>query len=366
MLWRGRQISKVAALALVLLSGTSCVPAAGAGPSDAKAFWGPLGVNGASSFPIYHDLGVGIFEMPLSWADVTIRRPRHARDPRDPAYRWPGEIDSALAQAAPYKMRILLQVIHTPRWANGGRPQNWAPTHPSDLADFLTAAARRYPAVHLWMIWGEPDRAPNFEPLTPARPGLRRLSKKQQVAPHRYAQMLEASYGALKRVSPRNLVIGGNTFTTGDITTREWIENLRLPNGHPPRMDLYGHNPFCVRAPDLSNPPSRRDGVDFSDLSRLSRLVDRNLAPRGHHIRLYLSEWTLPTSPGDIHFSFWVDPVVQAQWITDAWRIVRHHRFIYALAWINLKDDPAGQGTRGGLLDENGKPKPGYYAFKAG
>ena len=25
---------------------------------------------------------------------------------------------------------------------------------PADFADFATAAARRYPQVHLWMIWG--------------------------------------------------------------------------------------------------------------------------------------------------------------------------------------------------------------------
>ena len=178
--------------------------------------------------------------------------------------------------------------------------------------------------------------------------------------------MLDASYRTLKRVNTRNLVIGGDTYTTGDISTRQWIENLRLPNGQPPRMDLYGHNPFSWRAPDLANPPSPNDGVDFSDLGRLSHLVDSNLAGRRRHLKLFLSEWTVPTSPGDIQFNFWVTPVMQAQWIRRAWRIVRSHRFIYALAWINLSDDPAGEGTRGGLLDQYGKPKPGYYAFRAG
>ena len=182
--------------------------------------------------------------------------------------------------------------------------------------------------------------------------------------------MLDASYAALKAVSRRNLVIGGNTYTTGDIDTSQWIENLRLPNGRPPRMDLYGHNPFSFRAPNLANPPSPDGEVDFSDLGRLSRLVDRNLAPRGHHIRLFLSEWTIPTAPDAAHchdseFNICTTPKVQAQWITDAWRIVRHHSFIYALGWIHVYDDPPG-GSLGGLLYYHGHPKPGFYAFKAG
>ena len=49
-------------------------------------------------------------------------------------------------------------------------PANWAPHNPQDYANFAIAAARRYPSVHLWMIWGEPSRAPDFEPLTPAKP----------------------------------------------------------------------------------------------------------------------------------------------------------------------------------------------------
>lgn len=58
-------------------------------------------------------------------------------------------------------------------------------------------------------------------------------------------------------------------------------------------------------------------------------------------------------------------PSVQAQWITDAWRIVRGSSFIYALGWIHFFDDGPG-GSTGGLLDNQGNPKPGFYAFEAG
>jgi hypothetical protein len=352
-------------LLITLAIGTS-VPAAAA-KNGYKAFFGPIAVNGHSQFPIYHKLGVQIFQIYMSWASVAPTRPQSPLDPRDPAYHWPADVQAGIDAATKNHMRVMLEIAYSPPWANGGRAANYPPKRASDFAAFATAAARRYRRVHLWLIWGEPNRRPNWGSLIPASPTAHSLTRAQAATPHKYAQILDASYAALKRVGKRNMVIGGNTFTTGDIATRLWIENLRLPNGRPPRMDFYGHNPFCWRAPNLANRPSPDGEFDFSDLGRLSRLVQRYLAPRHHRIKLYLSEWTIPTSPHDDEFNYYVTRKLQAQWITDAWRIVRHSRFIYALGWIHLYDDPPGtNGSSGGLLTSKGVPKPGYYAFKAG
>jgi hypothetical protein len=360
----------VTASVLVALAAVgACAPTAIASRADKKAIWGPVTVNGRSAFPMYRDLGVGIFQTGLNWAAVAPTRPHHARDPGDGAYRWPADLDYAIAQAARYRMRILLQVSRAPTWANGGRAENDPPRDVGDWARFMTAAARRYPSVHLWMIWGEPNGLPNNGSLVPAPHNALRLTPEQAAAPHRYARMLDASYGALKRVSRRNLVIGGNTFSGGDIPSRLWIRNLQLPGGRAPRMDLYGHNPFSARAPNLANPamdPSVGKPawiVDFSDLGRLSRLVDTKLA-RGHKIRLFLSEWMIPTGV-DSELNFHTTRAVQARWIRAGWRIVRRSSFIYALGWIHLFDDPPG-GSMSGLLDAEGRPKPGYFAFRAG
>jgi len=142
---------------------------AGARPvTNKKAIWGPLTLNGASAFDTYQRLGAGIYEMSLNWRDVAAARPARPGDPADPAYRWPASVDVAVREARAHGMRVLLKLAATPAWANGGRAANWAPDDPRDLARFAKAAARRYPEVRRWMIWGEPTRQPNFMPLTPA------------------------------------------------------------------------------------------------------------------------------------------------------------------------------------------------------
>lgn len=339
-----------------------CATPASASALALKAIWGPTVDRGVSQFPVYRDLGIQLVETSLDWATVAPVRPAHPRDPHDPAYAWPVALADTLAGTAGQGIRVAIELTRAPRWANGGRPPNWAPRRPTDYADFAAAAARRYPTVHLWMIWGEPTRQADFRPLVPAAP-LTRLTAAQRTAPHRYAQLLDDAYGALKRASRRNLVIGGMTFTTGEIDTQQWIENLRLPNGRPPRLDLYGHNPFTSRDPNLANPPSPSGGVDFSDLRRLAGWIDRYLGRGRPQIKLFLSEWTIPTAVDD-EFNFFVTPAVQAQWISDGLRIARSWPRVYALGWIHLYDDRPS--TAGGLLDAQGAPKPGYLAWKHG
>ncbi len=336
----------------------ACVSADGV-----KAMWGPYLRNGVSLFPAYRELGVTIYQDDLRWNEIAPHRPRHPRSPSDPAYRWPTEVTNAVREAQQYHMGVALQIIYSPHWANGNKPPQWATFNPQSYANFAIAASRRYPSVHLWMIWGEPDRSHNFRPLTPARPYIP-LNARQRIAPHLYSRILDAAYAALKSVNPANLVIGGMTDTAASISPEQWIENMRLPNGTPPRLDLYGHNPFNIRAPDLSNPPSGFGQIDFSDLGRLTELVDSNLGrPQNPHPRLFLSEWTVPTR-ADGEFNFHVEQRVQAAWITDGLNIARADPSIYALGWIHLYDELPQ--AAGGLIEADGRKKLGYFAWKDG
>jgi hypothetical protein len=182
---------------------------------------------------------------------------------------------------------------------------------------------------------------------------------------------LDAAYGALKHSNPRNLVIGGNTLVTGDVSPYNWIKNLRLPNGRAPRMDMYGHNPFSARRPLLGRPPLGHGFADFSDLDLLARWVDRWLGrPRGkRRMKLFLSELFWPTDHPNHEFNFWVERRTAASWLATALKVTRRWSRIYTLGWFSLYDDrprPRGDEVNRGLLDRFGRKKPAYFAYKRG
>ncbi|HWI06197.1 MAG TPA: hypothetical protein VNT54_01620 [Solirubrobacteraceae bacterium] len=108
--------------------------------------------------------------------------------------------------------------------------------------------------------------------------------------------------------------------------------------------------------------------MDFSDLGRFHRQIQRYLGrPRHKRIRLFLSEFTIPTGP-DREFNFYVSEKTQKKWITNAFRVARKVNAA-GLGWIHLYDEAPSPGNtvvRGGLLTHDGKRKPGFYAFMRG
>ena len=359
MLFRARFNRPVARVACAL-----ALAALGVLPSSAAAFQKSIWYephNGVNQFPLYRQLGVKIVQESIDWASIASTRPANASDPNDPAYAWPAVVSYVLGQAQRFHMQVALQIDDSPAWANGGHPDpGWAPLHPSDYAQFAAAAARRYPGIHLWMIIGEPTRGDRFKPFQGGIPG-QRLTGAQLAPPHLYARILDASYGALKHVSRQNLVIGGNTYTTGMDDPLQWIQNLQLPDGRPPRMDMWGHNPFTYHSPVFRRPFSPFDEVQFSDLHELEGWIQRYLH---RPLPLFLSEFTMPTTSDDSEFNFWVDPKVAGNWVADAMRESRHWQLIYTLGWIHVYDQPGV--TSGGLLTASGTPKPDFYSFARG
>lgn len=346
-------------LAPLLLSAAACLaPLLSPAPASAalKSIWGPVQLpDGSSAFPLYRTLGVDVFQLPVSWRHTAPTRPTNPTDPSDPTYLWPGDLSYAVAEGQKHGIKVAPMVIQTPEWANGGRPSNWAPDRPTDYAQFLTAASRRYPNVRHWMIWGEPSRRVLFNPMPPNSPR----------GPRRYARILEASYKALKRRSRRNIVIGGMTFTVGDVLPRDFVRWMRLPSGLPPRLDWWGHNPFSTRFPRLSQRPYARGARDISDVDTLEREVRRAYRPRRRRPRLWLSEFTVSSDHGSDQFNFFVSRSDQARWLAAAFRLAKRQRSVAGLGWYQLYDTPGPSGDRTwGLLTTSGERKPAFYAYQ--
>ena len=331
-----------------------------------KTMWGPpFLADGTTLFPEYKKLGVGIFAIQARWEEIAPTEPENPTNWRDPAYEWPQYLTDQLREAGKYGLKTQLLVMGTPKWANGGQEWNWMPDDPQDYTDFVTAAASKYPDVNLWQIWGEPNRAPNFSPLTPVEEGQTEdyeLNAAQQEAPRNYAIMLDAAYEALKEDDPRNLVIGGNTYTSAgydNIRPYQWIEYLRLPDGSRPRMDMWGHNPWGHDRPDLDGRVSPNGTVSFNDLGRLVKHLDRADFP-GKPLKVYLAEWGVATGFEDKDLLQDLPPDVANKWISSGFNIAKWKR-IYTLGWVHPTDTDRNST---GLMTESGEPKTSYETYK--
>ena len=343
----------VVAVALTLLV-ASLAGAAASAPAAEKALWGPATLpDGSSAFGLYGQLGIDTLQLSVSWAAVAPTRPASPTDPADPAYRWPADVDLAAVEAARRRIRLSLLVAQTPPWANGGRSQAWRPTRAQDLGDFLTAVARRYPAVRRWMIWGEPNRADRFQPNAP----------KSALGPRAYATLLDTSYAALKRVSRHNIVIGANTWTGGTVKPADFLRWMRLPGGRPPRLDWLGHNPFPFRFPKLAERPLAGGYRDISDVDTISADARRIY---GRRIPLWLSEYTIQSDSGSAVFATFVSRAGQARFLTAGYRLADGlGPDVAGLGWLTLLDEPpAPAGANFGLMTYGLAPKPAFAAMR--
>ncbi len=373
-----RRLACAAALLAFLL------PATPAAAAPVKAIWGPAQVNGASQFPIYEDLGVDLFQITVNWRTTAPTRPANPTDPNDPAYRWPADLDLAVAEGSRTGIGVLAMVMWTPEWAQRepGMEARHPPVNVQDYARFMEALARRYPTIRHFMVWGEPHRIPNYglpvtgdpkpgPPKAGERPGsiLPRTTAELRRVIGGYARMVDATYARLKALNRSNLIIAGNTTTDGDMDPFNFIKWMRLGSGKPPRMDLFGHNPFGTRGPDITKPMLRRATADMSDLDDYQPWVKRWMQRSGRNgkLRLFISEYTAPTDVASFEFGYHVTRAVQAKWLRQAWNVAKRER-LYGFGWIGLYDVAVradGGESRTGLIDAAGVHKPAYDVFKS-
>lgn len=363
---------KLLVCALVVLGAVPATASARYGAK--KAITGPIGTkDGRSAFGTYRDLGAGIFQFQLHWDRVAFTKPSKPTDPSERRYEWPDELDFVLGQARRSGMKVSVTVLGTPAWANGGRDFRFAPSSPRYLADFLTAASRRFPGVKLWQIGDENNSRFGFQPIVPAQYDAP-LTPEQSAAPRRYAALLDAAYGAIKAVDKRDLVVGGNLVSSGDVPPRKYLAAMTLLDGtsRPPRMDVLGYAPYGPRPPVQDTLPPLGDGrADLAEVGTIVRWVDQYLARPDIKapIPVFFTKWYVPSDHANGQFPFFVSRDEQADYIRRAMELARASSRVYAVGWEVFADEPAradGLENLGGLVDAFDQPKPSYFAFRDG
>ena len=129
------------------------------------------------------------------------------------------------------RITVLVTLSATPAWANGGRAGNVIPKNKYSLAAFAGAAATRYPWVHKWEIWNEPNLGVWLEPNSP----------------HLYVhRLLNPAYNVLHNRSRANRVAGGATSPRPTLSGLSPVAFMRGMRAAHARLDAYSHHPYPI------------------------------------------------------------------------------------------------------------------------
>jgi hypothetical protein len=322
-------------------------------------------------------LRAGIVRATLDWATVARRRPASPADPADPAYNWTA-VDRMVDEAGEKRIRVMLAIYGTPRWA--GRARNRVPRRVLDLRLFATAAARRYsgtytvkegenepertlPAVRYWLAWNEPNN-PVF-----LRPQWRMVKRKWRVqSAVDYAKICSAVWAGVHATRLAGQRVGcGVTGPRGNDAPRSsrpstsplvFMNALRRSGLR--RMDAYAHHPYYGHRSEKPNTVSRsKKAVTMGNIRTLIKQVNRLW---GRRTRVWVTEYGYQTNPPDRLFG--VSYRNQARYMQQAMAMARRTRRIDTFIWFLIRDEGRLSGWQSGLMTRRGSRKPAYRAFQ--
>ncbi len=364
------------AVALVAAAGLA-VPAASAKrhmlvgiQDDAQTLHG----NPTQVFGELKQLRVQIVRMNLNWGGkdgvAADRRPAHPQDPADPAYDWTF-YDRAVRYAAQNNMKVLFSILFTPKWANGGKPQNVPPKNYLDLQRFAFAAAQRYsghylpindtgdevplPAVKYWLAWNEPNNPVWLQQAVGGR----------FVSPKSYARICTAIWTGVHFTNFAAEKVGcGATGPRGNNQARS-----SRPSYSPVafmtaarraglrKLDAIAHHPYYGRP---SESPSSKPGGTAITLGNINTLIAAETKLFGKK-PLWITEYAYQTPPDR---QFGVSFGTQAKYVSQAFAIARKNPRIDLMVWFMLRDDTdLSIGWQSGFLTAAGKKKPSFNVF---
>ena len=281
-------------------------------------------------------LGVDVVRVTINWRET---EPVRGRD------NWT-RADLLLNGLHAHGIAPLVTLWGTPAWANGGRPENWAPTSKWTFAGFARRVAERYPFVHLWTVWNEPNQQRSLRPTSP------RVYVQQ---------LLNPAYAAIHKASPASQVAGGVTAprgSTGGVSPVDWIAGMHAAHA---KLDAYAHNPYPLSPGET--PTGGGCGhcatITMATLPRLLRDVKRAF---GSHTRIWLTEYGFQTNPPDHLLG--VSYAAQARYTVEAALRVYLAPRVDILVHYLLRDEPDAARWQSGFLTIRDVAKPSYAAFR--
>jgi Glycosyl hydrolase catalytic core len=328
------------------------------------------------TFPLLRTLRTEAVRVNLYWNEVAARRPLRGADPADKAYRWE-EYDRVVQNAAKHRIKVVMAIVGTPRWANGGKHRAYPPTRGTHLRHFAYAAALRYsgsytesedvdakpfPAVRHWLAWNEPNN-PVF-----LRPQYKRVKGGWRIESARlYASICNSIVAGIKAtvLNGEKVACGvtaprGNNSPQSSRPSLSPLAFLRAMKRMGARgFDAYAHHPYYgSRSETPSTRPKAGTAVTLGNINDLVSEVTRLYGKK----RIWITEYGYQTTPQDKYFG--VSYKKQAAYLKQAFAIARKHPRIDMMLWFLIRDQQAVRFWQSGFYTHGRKAKPALSAFK--
>src|SRR5262245_29210381 len=267
------------------------------------------------TFPLLRSLRTEAVRVNLYWSEVAKRKPQRATDPDDKAYDWAG-YDRMMEYAGRYHVKVVMGIVGTPRWANGGKARSYAPRKTTDLRNFAYAAATRYsgtfvpesntsvdakpfPAVRYWLAWNEPNNPVFLRPQYKRVRGGWRVESARQYA--RICNAIQAGVRATvlngEKIACGVTAPRGNNAPRSSRASVSPLAFLRAMKRYGAKgFDAYAHHPYYgSRLETPSTRPKAETAVTLGNIgdliSELTRLYGKK--------RVWITEYGYQTSPQD-------------------------------------------------------------------
>jgi len=273
--------------------------------------------------------GAQVVSLDVNWA-------AYEPDGPAPAGEWTS-LDGFVRDALGRGLKLRFQLVGLPDWARGsGEPSNssesWlAPSSSKELAawsQFVTRVASHFGTeVTYYEIWNE-ENIPQFWSQGPS--------------PSEYANLLEASYVAIKAVDPSAKVMFGG-LSRNDVgflkQTYDAIDNqfpsTAAADNH--FFDILGVHPYSgTRSPeDDSSSQVYQDqwGTMDENFLGFEKLHDL-MAQEGEGWKhIYIGEYGFSTASGNVFGP--VSDATRAQYLTEAFALAAQTGYVDGLCWYH-------------------------------
>jgi hypothetical protein len=332
-------------------------------------------------------LGVDVVRTNLLWRQVAVA-PDSRKWPSGDRYasggwtRWDGLVAAARAR------HIAVQITLTgplPLWASqchhgAARIRRTCRPYTSEYGRFVAAAAKRYPGVHRWSLWNEPNQSGWLYPANEAPWRYRRLAyegiKRLRANGHAHDQILLGETAPLGRRtgSRAKRSLAPVTFIRGMFCINSRGHRLRGRSAR--RMHCKGGKMKRLLATGWAHHPYTRGGgksprgrvggndITLPKMGRLSRELNRGAHQRRIRGRLpiYLTEYGFQTNPPDRLAG--VRPSRAAVWLNMSDWMAYNIGRVKSVAQYELYDELNRGAFQTGLRYHNGRAKPLLAAYR--